>query len=86
MTAEPDSVVARRPALFVVSATLLIAFSLLNSFSTGAEARVKNHEFLEQYAATYRFSLGRPANIEITRRRRGAVSAIRPAKLRPRSL
>ncbi len=67
MTAEPDSVVARRPALFVVSATLLIAFSLLNSFSTGAEARVKNHEFLEQYAATYRFSLGRPANIEITR-------------------
>jgi dipeptidyl-peptidase-4 len=28
---------------------------------------VRNPEFLEQYAATYRFSLGRPANIQITR-------------------
>jgi dipeptidyl-peptidase 4 len=29
--------------------------------------RVRHPEFLEQYAATYRFSLGRPANVQITR-------------------
>ena len=31
------------------------------------QARVRNPEFLEQYAATYRFSLGRPADVQITR-------------------
>ena len=31
------------------------------------ETQVRQPEFLEQYAATYRFSLGRPASVHITR-------------------
>jgi len=45
-------------------------FLLLVFFVPPARAEspvIRQPEFLEQFAATYRFSLGRPANIEITR-------------------
>jgi dipeptidyl-peptidase-4 len=32
-----------------------------------AEKQVRQPEFLEQYASTYRFSLGRPASVQVTR-------------------
>ncbi|HVU87012.1 MAG TPA: DPP IV N-terminal domain-containing protein [Pirellulales bacterium] len=48
----------------------LLLHALLMAMPPGAraaETQVRQPEFLEQYAATYRFSLGRPAGIQITR-------------------
>ncbi len=45
---------------------VLLALAAIGN-TASAEAPIKHPEFLEQYAATYRFSLGRPASIEITR-------------------
>ena len=50
---------------FVFHSALILGACV--SRSGAGEAKVRFPEFLEQYAATYRFSLGRPASIQITR-------------------
>jgi dipeptidyl-peptidase-4 len=46
---------------------LVFVFTSFARTSMADEPTVRHPEFLEQYAETFRFSLGRPASIEITR-------------------
>ncbi|HEY4310367.1 MAG TPA: DPP IV N-terminal domain-containing protein [Pirellulales bacterium] len=52
--------------LLTAISTLLL-MGVLEREGASAEPAVRHPEFLEQYGATYRFSLGRPAGIQIAR-------------------